>query len=154
MYALVKDGAILRYPYSITDLRRDNSGTSFPRFPSDDTLEAFGVVTVAEAERPTHDPVTQDLTELQPVLTDGVWVQVWAVTEVHADEIASRTEDRAQSVRAERGMRLQESDWIVIVHSEQGTPVPPEWMTYRQALREVTEQPGFPFDVVWPVKPE
>lgn len=154
MYALVKDDAILRYPYSITDLRRDNPGTSFPRFPSDDTLEAFGVVTVAATERPAYDPVTQDLTELAPVLTDGVWAQVWAVTDASADEIAARTENQAQSVKAERNARLQESDWIVIVHSEQGTPVPPEWMTYRQALREVADQPGFPFDVTWPVKPE
>ena len=28
------------------------------------------------------------------------------------------------------------------------------WSTYRQALRDLTAQPGFPFDVTFPEKPE
>jgi len=30
----------------------------------------------------------------------------------------------------------------------------PEWATYRQALRDITAQEGFPYEVVWPPKPE
>jgi len=29
----------------------------------------------------------------------------------------------------------------------------PEWSTYRQALRDITEQEGFPYQVTWPTKP-
>ena len=29
-----------------------------------------------------------------------------------------------------------------------------EWAAYRQALRDLPEQPGFPFEIHWPVKPE
>jgi len=28
------------------------------------------------------------------------------------------------------------------------------WLDYRQALRDIPQQKGFPFDVVWPEKPE
>ena len=27
------------------------------------------------------------------------------------------------------------------------------WAKYRQALRDIPDQPGFPFDVVWPAEP-
>lgn len=32
--------------------------------------------------------------------------------------------------------------------------VPDAWKTYRQALRDIPEQSGFPTNVTWPVKPE
>jgi hypothetical protein len=78
MYALVKDGAILRYPYSVTDLRRDNPGTSFPRFPSDDTLEAFGVVTVETTAQPVYDPI-HERPQDSAVINGNAVVQVWTI---------------------------------------------------------------------------
>lgn len=32
------------------------------------------------------------------------------------------------------------------------TPLTPEWSTYRQALRDITGQDGFPYQVTWPIK--
>ena len=32
--------------------------------------------------------------------------------------------------------------------------VPDEWRTYRQALRDLPAQSGFPTNVTWPTKPE
>ena len=29
-----------------------------------------------------------------------------------------------------------------------------EWAKYRQSLRDIPQQPGFPYDVVWPEKPK
>ena len=58
------------------------------------------------------------------------------------------------AVRATRDERLAATDWVVLRAADQGTPVPPEWMAYRQALRDVTEQPGFPEGVVWPTPPD
>lgn len=28
-----------------------------------------------------------------------------------------------------------------------------EWAIYRQCLRDLTDQPGFPYDIIWPIKP-
>lgn len=61
---------------------------------------------------------------------------------------------RAVFLRAERDTRLKESDLIIIRCAEAGEPVPDEWKTYRQALRDVPEQAGFPENVIWPEKPE
>ena len=45
------------------------------------------------------------------------------------------------------------TDWIVIKSVEAGTAVPEAWQTYRQALRDIPEQTGFPFQVYWPTRP-
>ena len=57
----------------------------------------------------------------------------------------------ATEVRQDRDRRLAASDWtqlpdVPLANRE-------AWAVYRQALRDVTEQVGFPFDVVWPASP-
>jgi hypothetical protein len=58
-----------------------------------------------------------------------------------------------QNIRKNRDSLLQQTDWVVIMHTEKGTNIPLEWEVYRQALRDITEQAGFPYEVTWPVKP-
>jgi hypothetical protein len=60
-------------------------------------------------------------------------------------------EDIADRVRGERNMRLLTSDWTQLPDVPVETKE--QWAIYRQALRDVTNQPGFPHDVVWPVAP-
>lgn len=57
------------------------------------------------------------------------------------------------NVRSERNELLASSDWRVTKAQETGQAVPPAWQAYRQALRDITEQPGFPYDVDWPQEP-
>ena len=59
----------------------------------------------------------------------------------------------AQDVRADRAARLAACDWVVARSMESGDPVPAVWRAYRQALRDVTSQPGFPEAVMWPDLP-
>jgi len=66
---------------------------------------------------------------------------------------ASLDATAAASVRAQRDKLLAVCDWIVIMHTERGTNIPAEWELYRQALRDITGQAGFPHQVEWPVKP-
>lgn len=58
----------------------------------------------------------------------------------------------AISVRKERDRLLMDCDWT---HSISDRPVPDkeEWAEYRQELRDITTQEGFPFDVFWPTPP-
>lgn len=52
-------------------------------------------------------------------------------------------------VRNVRNAFLFETDWWMV--SDQ-TPTP-EQIAYRQALRDITAQEGFPLSVVWPKRP-
>lgn len=57
----------------------------------------------------------------------------------------------ADEIRTLRDQRLTETDWT------QGKDIPDEisqlWVQYRQQLRDVPSQVGFPTDVEWPTKP-
>lgn len=55
------------------------------------------------------------------------------------------------SVITKRNRLLQQSDWTQLPDVPLVTK--DAWTTYRQALRDITTQPGFPLDVVWPIPP-
>ena len=57
------------------------------------------------------------------------------------------------SVRTERDKLLANTDWRLLRAAETQTPVDDAWLTYRQELRDITNQPD-PFNVVWPEPPK
>ncbi len=65
-------------------------------------------------------------------------------------------EELSAAGRAKRNSLLAASDWTQLpdARNAMGSEKAEEWDTYRQALRDVPEQSGFPQDIVWPVKPE
>ena len=67
---------------------------------------------------------------------------------------AERIERLDRTIRMQRDRLLTDTDWIVVKHNELGTPIPQEWLDYRQALRDITEQAGFPEEIEWPQEPE
>lgn len=54
-----------------------------------------------------------------------------------------------EEIRAERNYLLSLTDWMALSDNTMTT----EWASYRQALRDITSQSGFPYSVEWPVKP-
>ena len=72
-----------------------------------------------------------------------------------AEQLAKEAHEAAvDSARAKRDRLLAESDWVTIRAADTGDPVPTEWQTYRQALRDIPEQTGFPEEIEWPQEPE
>lgn len=57
------------------------------------------------------------------------------------------------SVRAMRDRLLSGSDWSQALDSSISDDCRQAWAEYRQALRDIPLQPGFPTKVVWPVPP-
>jgi hypothetical protein len=66
---------------------------------------------------------------------------------LHASELGNRL---ALDIRNQRNRLLQDTDWMALSDNT----MTPEWASYRQALRDITDQTGFPYSVVWPTKPE
>lgn len=153
MYILAPNAVAEKYPYSIGELRRDNPQVSFPRNPSESLLADYGVFPVTPTERPDVDPRTERLAEGTPVLIDGQWTQVWDVVALSADEIAARDAEQADQIRAERTRRLSDSDWTQVDDAPLTNTQKAAWAAYRQALRDIPQQAGFPWDVVWPETP-
>ena len=152
MYVKVNGGAVESFPYGAGELVRDNPDTSFPAVMSDEFLARYGIYPVEPREVPQpFDPVNQNASVIDPVFEAGVWVQIWSITAASSDEVAQRTADLAQNARATRDDLLAQSDWTQLPDSPADKP---EWATYRAELRGVTDQSGFPTNIVWPTKPE
>ena len=74
--------------------------------------------------------------------------------EIEAEVARLIAEQPAKEARGERDRLLAESDWVTIRATDTGDPVPTEWQTYRQALRDIPDQTGFPEEIEWPQEPE
>ena len=83
---------------------------------------------------------------------DGVLVEL---TQAEVDAIPSTSESvlKLRDLRQERNAKLAETDWVVTMHKELGTNIPAAWKTYRQALRDITDDATSLDDVTWPEKP-
>jgi hypothetical protein len=81
---------------------------------------------------------------------NGKWFTKYSVGDLDADGIAAKDAEQAKSVRATRNSLIAECDWTQVEDSPVDKAA---WATYRQALRDLTLQTGFPFDVTYPTKP-
>ena len=70
--------------------------------------------------------------------------------EQEAEYQARKDAEAAKSVRTQRDNLLKETDWMGL----SDVTMSAEMTTYRQALRDITEQEGFPYTIDWPTKPE
>ena len=69
---------------------------------------------------------------------------------LEAEWAAGENDRLAADARAERNAKLAETDWT----ASSDVTMSDAMRTYRQALRDVPAQEGFPSDITWPEKPE
>ena len=83
-------------------------------------------------------------------MTSIDWTQMKTAEQIEVE----RLERASESARNQRDRLLTESDWVTIRATDTGDPVPTEWVDYRQALRDIPDQTGFPEEIDWPQEPE
>ena len=94
---------------------------------------------------------------LGPIFTDraavvsespgGINIPAATAAEQEAEYKANMDANKATAMRADRNKRLAESDWTQVADSSANKAT---WATYRQALRDVPAQSGFPWNITWP----
>lgn len=125
---------------------------SFPvaGIPTDFMLENSLVEVISWED---FDRATENLTTVEPYVKDGKVYTCLKVskTEQEIQEYATSQRLAAEKqVRLQRNQLLKDSDWTQITD----TPTDKEaWVLYRQALRDITAQEGFPFNITWPDVP-
>lgn len=62
-------------------------------------------------------------------------------------------EEKEQAIRNERNLRLSYTDWTQLPDAPLTAEQKSAYATYRQALRDVPEQEGFPDAIEWPEEP-
>jgi len=170
MLVKLTNGNVDQFPYTIGQFRRDNPNTSFPAQIPNTILRRYAVYEVTELAKPSYDPLVQTLVVGTPtrevirmkteadctdpftgeVDTDQVgqplYGNEWEVSYT-AQNMEQATAEA--NVRAKRDSLLQETDWMALSDVTMSS----EMTTYRQALRDIPAQSGFPFSVTWPNKP-
>lgn len=134
------------------ELRRwakENNGPSWDR-TTDEVLEALGADVVFEGPQAT--PTRYQISFRDGVeQMDGKWYTKYSVADLDAEGIAAKDAEQAKSVREQRNQKLKDSDWTQVADAPVDQAA---WATYRQALRDIPAQAGFPWDVQWPTQPE
>jgi hypothetical protein len=150
-----------------SQFRSDNKNTSFPQVLTPDIINSFGYDPVLEGPQATTIPPYQYSQRDGVIEVDGQWFTHYiagpvfqdytddqGVTHTAAEQYEAycfqKDEAQANVVRADRNKRLADCDWTQLPDA----PVDREaWATYRQELREVPDQEGFPWDITWPEAP-
>lgn len=151
-YVKTQNGQVQKFPYTMGDFRKDSPNTSFPKNIPDDLLAEFGVFEVlidtpSTVDEKNYKAVRADV----PTYVNDAWHLEWSVVAKSEEEKQRYYDGFAERVRSKRNELLSQSDWTQLPDSNVNKTA---WATYRQALRDVPEQSGFPWEVTWPTQPE
>jgi hypothetical protein len=135
--------------YSIEQLRYENPNISFPINISNEILARFDVYPCSLQEIPSINDKTQKIEEGDIIKENGNWIKSWNIIDKTQEEIDIWTETKSLDAKAKRNILLSETDHFALSDNT----LTPEMAEYRQALRDITQQDGFPENIEWPVKP-
>jgi len=141
---------------------RSTTGASWDQ-TTEEVLETIGADLVFEGPQAVTTPPYEYSMRQGVEQVEGKWYTKYVAGPIFTDTLeataaeqeaaykARLDDQQAASVRADRNARLAATDWRVIKALEEGNGLNPELFVYRQSLRDVPSQPGFPWNVVWPV---
>lgn len=136
MYALIENGEITRINIQLPTVV---GNTSIPAGATG--LEAFGLYPIV-GDEPSH--TDRERIAGPQYVFDGAQVNRVFTVEAIPDA------EKAAQVRADRNGKLTASDWTQVADAPVDKAA---WAAYRQALRDITAQAGFPWTIDWPVAP-
>ena len=166
MQIRIKSNGQVMYEAEFRAYTKANGGPSWETTTTE-VLEALGADVVFEGAQATGGTVYQYSVYGGVEQIDGKWYTKWnlgpsffqtedadgnitTAAQNEANYKATKDAEQAKSVRATRGEKLAESDWTQVADAPVDKAV---WATYRQALRDVITQTGFPWTVTWPTQP-
>ena len=111
---------------------------------------AFGTVD-CEIEHPVHGwiPFTADPSDIEPLGAE-VFSSVESSASAYVAPPPPTPDALATVARNKRNHLLSQSDWTQVADAPVDQTA---WATYRQALRDITVQAGFPENIDWPIAP-
>jgi hypothetical protein len=147
MQIRTQTGAVM-YEAEFRAYQKANGGPSWETTTTE-VLEALGADVVFEGAQaqPTRYQTAYANGAEQ---IDGKWYTKYSVAEMDAEAITAKDAEQAKAVRDQRSEKLKDSDWTQVADAPVDKAV---WATYRQALRDITNQSGFPWTITWPDAP-
>lgn len=115
--------------------------------PDIDYIKANGFMLVLNNKSLDHR--YEKLVAVEPYIKDD-YVHTVDVVPKTPEDLEHDKRIKAAEMRRERNNILRECDWTQLPDS---TADKEAWLTFRQALRDITTQPGFPWEISWPKAP-
>ena len=135
------------YVDSVTQISVEKeSAKNGPHFPN---IKGLNYLFALERKYPTMVPEFIGECDDDAELIDG-FLKVLDEAEVTQEQQAE-ADSQAHRVRVDRTLRLQASDWTQLADATVDSQA---WSVYRQSLRDIPQQEGFPWGVTWPEQPE
>jgi hypothetical protein len=147
---LDEQGNVERFPYPKGRFKKDFAGMSIRHPVPDVALARFGIHKVTVATKPTFDPATQRLELGTPSGSGSSWTVAWNIVSQTQEQMDSKTYALTSDAREARNALLTGSDWTQLEDAQVDKPT---WAAFRQTLRDVPSQPGFPETIIWPQEP-
>lgn len=150
LFIRLQGGAPVGLPVAEENFRQLFPSTSFPTYFTADAVEPLGYGIYDFSGAPDTGRYEKAV-EVAPVRNEfGIWRQSWVVVLMSGAEQLEADARKAEEMRSERNYKLFCTDWTQLADA----PVDPAaWAIYRQELRELTTQAGFPWEVAWPTAP-
>ena len=149
-----------------SEFRALHPNTSLPQQLTEALINDLGADVVFEGPQATGGTVYQYSQAQGVEQINGKWYTKYVLGPTFIDTVedgvtttalehenaykAQKDAEQAKSVRATRDEKLSECDWTQVADAPVDKQV---WATYRQALRDITAQEGFPWTVTWPESP-
>jgi hypothetical protein len=157
LYAKLKNNEAVEYPLSYEQVcERVVDTANKSRFPIDfQFLNEHGYVQVIPQNVPAASP-TSIVTMGMPIVSNGVWYENYLIREMTDEEKNNNYEAKSFQIRQSRDsvLRLFVDNINPIRWDEFNDSEKLAWKEYRQALLDVPQQEGFPWNIIWPTQPE
>jgi hypothetical protein len=140
-------------PIGRSELRQKYPNVSFPADLEKADLASYGVIKIKEQPAPSCNHRTERVVERPVELVNGAWVKGWEVQPLPLEQQQQLLANQAQRMRQQRDLLLTACDWTQLADVKLDIKQQSDWRKYRQALRDVPLQNGFPWDVTWPTQP-
>jgi hypothetical protein len=153
LFIQLQNGQPIGYPIAENNFRQLFPHTSFPTYFTADVVEPLGYGIYDFSGAPNVGRYEKTV-EVVPVRNEyGIWRQNYSIVPMDNAEKQEVDVQQASSVRADRNQRIAATDWLVIKALEAGQLQDFSVAAYRQGLRDIPSQEGFPWDIVWPTAP-
>jgi hypothetical protein len=143
------------------EIRKLHPNTSIPKVWDANVCDSLGIDPVFVSPQPTPSGDYKRVVRNGAVEDGGNWVQAWLEQDMFVtDSDGTKAEKEAayqatldataaELARSNRDAKLALTDW----RAGSDLTLTSEWATYRQALRDIPGQAGFPHEVTWPDSP-
>lgn len=154
MFIKIEDGNPVGYPVVQENMYYLFPSFNFNRVITSDLIKDLGYAIYEFTQIPEVGKYEKRI-EVTPVLNEnnGIYYQNWQVIEMNDEEKAEQDTLQSIHMRRLRNNKLFECDYILMPDIVIDQEIRQQYIEYRQQLRDITSQPGFPWEVEWPVKP-